>query len=142
MADVTSNGSLNLIHLFPDWSYLVTAPLSSAQGITSFVIVILGLVFFWAMGLFLFHQSRAKSRISFLADKLKDIQPDELILQREQIKQDMLENQYCSDLWNEFDESLVPSKSSENKQLHNTVDAAHFFEYATVKSRIATDGHR
>jgi len=134
MAEVIGSAGteLSLMNLFPDWSYLISAPISSAQGITASFILILALVFVSTLIRFFQHRSRAKSNISFLVDRLKDIKPDELIHKREQIKQDMSENQYCSALWNEFDESLVASNDSTNRQLYNTVDAAYFFDTHTL----------
>jgi len=132
MADATSGGALNLMNLFPEWSYLISAPFTSAQGITAVFMLILALVFSITLIRFFQHRSRAKDKISFLVDKLKEIKPDELIQKREQIKQDMSDNQYCSNLWNEFDESLVVSNDSGNKELCNTVDAGHFFDTHTL----------
>jgi FtsZ-binding cell division protein ZapB len=131
----STGGELDLSNLLPKWgekwssfSDLLVDP----AGITFIFIAILVLVFFLALGWFLFHQWRASRRISFLSHILKNIQSDELVQKREQIKQNMSEDQYCSDLWNEFDESLVSSNTPENMQLYNTVDAAHFFDTHTL----------
>jgi len=132
MADAVSGGALNLIKLFPDWSYLASAPLSSSQGITAVFLVLLALVFLWSIGVFLYHLWRSHRRISFLVEKLKDIKSDELIQKREQVKIDMDGDKDCKALWGEFDESLVASTDSGSRHLYNTIDAAHFFDTHTL----------
>jgi len=130
-----ATGTLDISDLFPDWSYLFSAPFSSSQGITAVFLVILALVFLWAIVSFSNHLRRANKRITFLLEQLKDIQSDELIQQREQIKQNMSGNEDCKAIWGEFDESLVVSTDSGN--LYNTIDAAHFFDTHTLARGMA-----
>ncbi len=129
--DVTTT-TLSLSKLFPDWSYLISAPFSSSQGITAVFLVTLSITFIGASGVFLFHLWKARRRITFLFEQLKGIQSDALIQNREQIKANMRDDKDCGALWNEFDESLVASNSSENRRLYNTIDASHFFDTHTL----------
>jgi len=129
--NVTS-GTLSLSKLFPDWSYLISAPFSSSQGITAVFLVALTFVFIGASGVFLYHLWRASGRISFISEKLEGIHSNELIQSREQIKTNMGDDKDCSALWDEFDESLVDSNDSDNRRLYNTIDASHFFDTHTL----------
>lgn len=74
--------------------------------------------------------------IRFIKRLTKDLQPEELLAKREQLKTKAekyrSKNGYVGKLWKEFDETLVV----QNGQLKKTVDASYFFNSHTLAKAI------
>lgn len=120
-----------LRHLWPDFNLMFSA---EAGGISAwfwsltFCIFVLSLLFL--MRHYLHFRSRIKALRSLLAGQSKE----NLALGRRETmrKAEELKASNVGMLWREFDESLV--LSSDQKQLHNTLDAEHFFNARTLAS--------
>jgi hypothetical protein len=77
-------------------------------------------------------QSRLK--IGFFEHLLAGIESEQLVEQRANLRDKAQKDPILSDLWLEFDETLVISP--DGKRLWNTVDAAIFFSTHTLASGI------
>ncbi len=108
-------------------------PLNSAAGFsTTVVLVIIGVTAF-ALIYAVYNFRKAYRRVSFYKRTLKPYTSDELLSKREEITQKMIKNPEYQGIWEEFDESLVDFRG----ELHNTLDASHFFNVHSLAHTLA-----
>lgn len=108
-------------------------PLNSAAGFsTSVVLVIIGVTTF-ALIYAIVNFRKAYRRVSFYKKTLKPYTPDDLLSKREDVTRKMIKNPEYQGIWEEFDESLVVFGG----ELHNTLDASHFFNVHSLAHSLA-----
>lgn len=108
-------------------------PLNSAAGFsTTVVLVIIGVTTF-ALVYAAYNFRKAYRRVSFYKKTLKPYTSDDLLSKREEITEKMIKNPEYQGIWEEFDESLVVFGG----ELHNTLDASHFFNVHSLAHSLA-----
>jgi len=120
----------NLIRLWPEFGRLFQGDFTSPEGLSAlFVSILFAITIFFAL-LSLRNFWQAKRHVAFYKSILVNITVDKLSDKRRDIYNFALESAAYGSLWREFDESLV--HVSEKDRLHNTLDAAHFFNTYTL----------
>ena len=103
----------------------------TSEGISSLFIAILLLLFVCFLIWVLCAGFLSRRSIVFFRELLRGLTPDSLIDKRQDLKQRAKQgNRRLSELWAEFDETLVVSEGE--KRIQNTFDAAHFFNAHTL----------
>ena len=103
----------------------------TSEGISSLFIAVLLLLFVCFLIWVLCAGFLSRRSIVFFRELLRGLTPDSLIDRRQDLKQRAKQgNRRLSELWAEFDETLVVSEGE--KRIQNTFDAAHFFNAHTL----------
>ena len=105
-----------------------------AELITTYSVVFLFLLFFWALLRQYWRASRWNKRISKGLDILNEAASESLVAHRKEIDDKMGEIDTLGEFWHEFDETLVQSRSGD--RVYNTIDADHFFNTSTLGSGV------
>lgn len=98
-------------------------PPNTAAGFSTIVVVVIITMTVYFLFYAAFHFRKANRRVSFYRKTLEPYESDELLAKRDEITKKMIKNPEYQGIWEEFDESLVDFRG----ELHNTLDASHFF---------------
>jgi len=122
-----------LAYLWPDFSGI---PSGRAASLTAWFWMVMFMIFVIATIAVIRHYLAFRRRHSGLRSLLKGQTKNTLASSRRDLvkRADSLTALHLGALWREFDESLVHSK--DHSQLFNTLDAAHFFNSATLAGGI------
>ena len=121
---------LDFSNLIPEFRQFLAGdmPIDSAQGFSTSIVIIL-LALMAGCLLFAFWQcAKAHAQVKFYRKILGDYKSDQLLAERQEINEKMASRANYSDLWQEFDESLVCA----GDHLYNTLDASHFFNHYSL----------
>lgn len=117
-------------HLVPEFERLWIDGLTSPEGLSSFIVLVLiGLTIAFTI-ISTVNYFRAKKQIKFYRNLLSGMSVEQLSEKRRDLVNKALENRRYGQLWKEFDESLVHPPKKE--RLCNTLDASHFFNSHTL----------
>ena len=100
------------------------------ESLSSTIIYLLGTIFFISLIYLIYKLILSNNSISFFLTLLSKADPDRLPEQRRDLLNNSLKKKYEGNLWSEFNETLV--ESTDGKRLHNTIDAANFFNSNTL----------
>ena len=128
---------INLSQLLPEWGAIFNGfPQTGTELSAWFVVSLLALTIFF-LGFSLLKVGQARQRINWLGDLLKD-QTSESIADNRLTLVEKAQNikHEAGHLWLEFDETLVETDQSGKVKLHNTYDAAYFFNTSTLAAGI------
>ncbi|MBB2922998.1 anti-phage ZorAB system protein ZorA [Cellulomonas cellasea] len=94
------------------------------EAVTPILVIVIWGVALWAFVYALLESRRAQRLIDESAELIEGLDPDELWARRSAVlTASRSRSRAVQDAWSEFDGTLV----DENRRLHNTVDAAEFF---------------
>jgi len=112
--------------LWPNLSALFTGQISSTDGFSAFIVLVLWCIFFWALALIIWKAHRARWIINQFRNAISGISVDHFVKKRRDLIlfAKKLPNGF-GDLWVDFDRSLVASK--DGKRLYRALDASYFF---------------
>ena len=116
------------------WDVIVNRGQWTTEAFSAAIVAFLLLVFFIFMLRVFFGGMLSRSKIVFFERLLAGVRSEQLVEQRANLRDKAGKNPTLSDLWLEFDETLVISL--DGKRLWNTVDAANFFNSHTLASGI------
>ncbi|MEA3332672.1 MAG: anti-phage ZorAB system protein ZorA, partial [Pseudomonadota bacterium] len=121
-----SQSLFSLKQLVPEFSILWEGTWQSSDGFSAIIVA-----FLLAIGLFFavwtaYYFIRSFLKVNFFSKLLKGVKPEDLAQEQRNILNKALDkNNEYGKLWREFNETLV--LSADKRRLHNTLDAAHFF---------------
>lgn len=128
-----SEASFNLWELLPQIEsfFALFRGAVSSEGVSSLFIAILLLIFIgflvWVICAWILSYRSTR----FFRQLVQGLTADSLIDKRQDLTQQAKQgSKQQGELWAEFDETLVVS--ADEKQIHNTYDAAHFFNASTL----------
>ena len=128
---------INLSQLLPEWGAIFNGfPQTGTELSAWFVVSLLALTIFF-LGFSLLKVGQARQRINWLDNLLKD-QTSENIADNRLTLIEKAQNirHEAGHLWLEFDETLVETDQTGKVKLHNTYDAAYFFNTSTLAASI------
>lgn len=120
----------NLAQLWPDFQRVWIGDLTSAEGLSAAIVLVLicATALFAVLSFKNFVQ--ANMHLRFYRKLLTGLEAGQLLEKRRDIFNVALKNKRYGQLWKEFDESLVHLAHKE--RLCNTFDAEHFFNTHTI----------
>ncbi|MBF0451192.1 MAG: anti-phage defense ZorAB system ZorA [Candidatus Magnetomorum sp.] len=112
--------------LWPNLGALLAGQISSTEGFSALIVLALWCIFGWALALVIWKAHNARMIINQFRLLIKGVAADQFVKKRRDIvnKAKRLPNGF-SELWLDFDRSLVVSK--DGRQLYRALDAAYFF---------------
>jgi hypothetical protein len=112
--------------LWPNLNAIFTGQISSTDGFSALIVLSLWCIFFWAMLLVIWKANRARWIIKQFRTAINGISADHFVKKRRDLINfsKKLPNGF-SELWIDFDRSLVESK--DGKRLYRALDVAYFF---------------
>jgi len=112
--------------LWPNLNALFTGQIASTDGFSALIVLALWCIFFWALSLVIWKAQRARWIINQFRSAIYGISSDQFVKKRRDLINvaKKLPNGF-SDLWVDFDRSLVVSK--DGKRLYRALDSAYFF---------------
>ena len=118
--------TFSIADLLPSFDTLSTGDFATSEGVTLIFWAILTIVFSGFL-FYLVYQylKNTRKNTHFFTKLLESVDPEKLVEQREQLKENAKKDKELGNIWQEFDESLV--RSVDGKRLSNTIDAEHFF---------------
>jgi len=131
-----TNTEYNLANLWPRFSELLsgTVSVTTPQGISALVVLVLFILFGVFAVLSVFHFLRANHQLRFYRNLIKDLSAEALLEKRRDILKQAEQHKAYFPLWREFDESLVHVTT--RQRLCNTLDAEHFFNTHSLARRL------
>ena len=126
--------SFELSTLLPSFSSLFNQGLGQPDGLSAAVVAILWLCFFVGLGYVTKIYINSRNNIDRLQTILSEVKPEEIAEKRRDIKNRINSTSSVSELWDEFDESLVTSH--DGKYLFNVFNAAFFFNPDSLAGKL------
>ena len=117
--------------LWPNLSALFAGQIASTEGFSAFIVLALWCIFFWALALVIWKAYRGRWIINQFRFAIQGISSDQFVKKRRDLinTSKKLPNGF-SDLWVDFDRSLVVSKDGQH--IYRALDAAYFFNARTL----------
>ena len=116
------------------WDVIINRGQWTAETFSAAIVAFLLLVFFIFLLRVFYGGMLSRLKIGFFEHLLADIESEQLVEQRANLRDEARKDPTLGGLWLEFDETLVISP--DGRHLWNTVDAAIFFNTHTLASGI------
>lgn len=123
-----TNQALDYTSLFPKFDKLFEPNTPEGMGVICFII--LAMIFMWFSGVAFKAYYQSKKQIEGFEKVFAGVTHDKISGARREIQREVAQSTKYEKLWKEFDESLILVESTD--RLHNTIDAAHFFNTHTL----------